>query len=234
MDFSDSIGLLLFLFFLFLQFISSLLGKKRKGQPLPPGEGFPSEGFPGENMPGDGFPDDGATRTRSPEAVPTGDGASTAEPAPARRPAPTSFEEALRQIQEALREASQPPRPKPEPVPEPARAEVPDEENAPAFQHFDDFEKHGDAHFSSGAHDRYESARAEKRSRYADYEGVEAKRGRATRSSTRKPLSGPVPQSETGPNAVGRLRKKLRSPDAVQDAYRLHVILGEPRARRRY
>lgn len=239
MDFGESIGLLLFLLFLFLQFIASLFGRnKTKGKRPPSPAGDAAEGAPAAS-------------------------------------APSTFEEALRQIQEALSEANRPPEPAGDATPpgdrRTARPDAPpaeslppyvdyapgapptvepgvDEENSPAFQHFDDFERRGEAHFDSGAHERFEAARAEREAVFdrplkTDRPTLmerEVAQGtlRGQRSVSEIDAPDPLAASAYGrtasPNApTSRLRDRLHSPDAIRDAYRLHVILGEPRARRR-
>ncbi|MEL6444762.1 MAG: hypothetical protein AAF089_04900 [Bacteroidota bacterium] len=209
--FFENLGLLIFLFFLFLQFIGSLIGQRTKGKRAP--------------NPGD--------------------------EAPASDGGPSTFEEALRQIQEALQQASQPSSSRSEanePLPPSAEDEafptVADEENASAFQHFDDFEQHGDAHFSSGAHEQYEAAEARrealferplKTDRPTLMERVvpnEDLRGHLSLSRVEAPTTPTARSAGTASEAasVARLRSKLRSPEDVQDAYRLHVILSKPRS----
>ncbi|MEM8599880.1 MAG: hypothetical protein AAGF99_08165 [Bacteroidota bacterium] len=209
--FFENIGLLIFLFFLFLQFIGSLLGQRKQKRPAESDEAM--------------------------SEAPASDG-------------PSSFEEALRQIQEALREANQPQTPRSDPASEIEEqavqpASVDDEEDALAFQHFNDFEQRGTDHFSSGAHAEFEAAEARREAaferplktdrptRIERNVAGRSLRGQRSMATVDAPASArgttPAPASAS----LNRLREKLRSAEAVQDAYRLHVILGEPRYRRR-
>ncbi|MEL6772731.1 MAG: hypothetical protein AAFP18_16850 [Bacteroidota bacterium] len=211
--FFDNLGVLFFLFFLFLQFIGSLIGQRTRGK-------------------------------RAPNPV-------EADEAPASSSGPSAFEEALRQIQEALQEASQPAssrsganEPRPSSEEDEAFPTVADDEYAPAFEHFDDFEQHGDAHFSSGAHEQYEAAEARREALFdrplkTDRPTLMERvlpdadlRGNLSVSRVDAPVTPTVRSAGTASEAasVARLRSKLRSPEDVQDAYRLHVILSRPRS----
>ncbi|MEM6785176.1 MAG: hypothetical protein AAF624_15755 [Bacteroidota bacterium] len=207
--FFENIGLLIFLVFLLLQFVGSLVGQRRTGG-RPPVE-------------------ESEEVALDPE---TGE----------RTERPTTFEDALRQIQEALREASQP-REEPEVVVSepPALSEATPIETkgdaySPTFQHGEDFEQ------QSG--NNYEAPRDTLPERFHTYEPSSLPDNRASGARQPSPWSSsgrnraPYSSASEQPgrsaaDALARLRTKLRSSADVQDAYRLHVILGKPKALRR-